>query len=122
MRPSLRWPIRHGEPSLRAWHLGSIRNGTRPAVCDEPASDLEHLRVLEKAGLIARPRSAAPTAQIEAEPLKEAGGWLERYRAIWEGNFRRLDALLEELQPRRQMQTAKKENAGERKRASQETR
>jgi hypothetical protein len=35
--------------------------------------------------------------RIEAQPLAEATGWLERYRQLWEGNFARLDALLGEL-------------------------
>ena len=60
----------------------------------------KHLRVLERAGLISRGRDAQRRPRrIEAQPLAEATGWLERYRDIWEGNFKRLDALLEELQP-----------------------
>ena len=35
--------------------------------------------------------------RLEAKPLAEATDWLERYREFWEGNFQRLDALLEEL-------------------------
>ena len=35
--------------------------------------------------------------RIEAKPLAEADEWLERYRQIWEGNFQRLDALLDEM-------------------------
>ncbi len=37
------------------------------------------------------------TRRLEAKPLAEATKWLERYRRFWEGNFQRLDALLEEL-------------------------
>ena len=36
--------------------------------------------------------------RLEGQPLAEANGWLERYRAIWEASFERLDGLLEELQ------------------------
>ncbi len=57
-----------------------------------------HLKVLERAGLIStrvdaqsRPRS------IEGAPLAAMNGWLEQYRAIWDGNFARLDVLLDEL-------------------------
>jgi len=58
--------------------------------------------VLERAGLISRGRDAQRRPRrIEPKPLGEADAWLERYREIWEGNFERLDALLEELQPRR---------------------
>ena len=59
----------------------------------------KHLKVLESAGLISRGRDAQRRpCRLEAKPLAEANEWLERYRAIWEGNFLRLDALLDELQ------------------------
>ena len=59
----------------------------------------KHLKVLEGAGLISRGRDAQRRpCRLEAKPLAEANEWLERYRAIWEGNFLRLDALLDELQ------------------------
>jgi DNA-binding transcriptional ArsR family regulator len=59
----------------------------------------KHLKVLERAGLISRGRDAQRRpCRIEGPRLAEANGWLERYRKIWEGNFERLDELLEELQ------------------------
>jgi len=62
----------------------------------------KHLRVLERAGLISRSRDAQRRpCRIEAEPLAEATAWLERYRKIWEANFERLDALLEELKKKK---------------------
>jgi DNA-binding transcriptional ArsR family regulator len=80
----------------------SVAELARPFAMSQPAIS-KHLKVLERAGLISRGRAAQRRPRhIEAEPLKEAVGWLERYRAIWEGNFQRLDALLEELQPQRQ--------------------
>jgi DNA-binding transcriptional ArsR family regulator len=58
----------------------------------------KHLKVLERAGLISRGRDAQRRpCRIEAKPLAEANAWLEGYRRIWEGNFQRLDALLDEL-------------------------
>ena len=61
----------------------------------------KHLKVLERAGLITRGRDAQRRPRrIEASPLAEASQWLERYREIWERNFERLDALLDELQGR----------------------
>ena len=58
----------------------------------------KHLKVLERAGLISRGRDAQRRPRrIEAKPLAEANGWLEDYRRIWEENFQRLDALLDEL-------------------------
>ena len=57
-----------------------------------------HLKVLEHAGLISRGRDAQRRpCRLEAKRLAEATKWLERYRRFWEGNFNRLDALLNEL-------------------------
>ena len=59
----------------------------------------KHLRVLERAGLIARGREAQwRPCRIEAAPLKEVADWTERYRAFWEERFDRLDLYLQELQ------------------------
>src|SRR6266545_2416614 len=58
----------------------------------------KHLRVLERAGLIARGREAQwRPCRLEAGPLKEVADWAERYRDIWEGRFDRLDNYLQEL-------------------------
>jgi DNA-binding transcriptional ArsR family regulator len=55
----------------------------------------KHLKVLERAGLIARGRSAQlRPSRLQAEPLKEAVTWLETYRRFWEGSFDRLDRRL----------------------------
>lgn len=63
----------------------------------------KHLKVLEKAGLISRGRDAQRRpCRIEAAPLAEADRWLEGYRKIWEANFDRLDALLDELKSENQ--------------------
>ena len=58
----------------------------------------KHLKVLERAGLISRGREAQRRPRrLEPRPLAEATDWIERYRRIWEGNFKRLDAVLQEL-------------------------
>ena len=58
----------------------------------------KHLRVLERAGLIARRRDAQwRPCRIEAGPLKEVADWAEHYRHIWEERFDRLDKYLQEL-------------------------
>jgi DNA-binding transcriptional ArsR family regulator len=59
----------------------------------------KHVRVLERARLVRR-RVVGRThlCRIEGKPLAEATQWLEDYRAIWDANYQRLDALLEELQ------------------------
>jgi DNA-binding transcriptional ArsR family regulator len=58
----------------------------------------KHVRVLERAQLVRR-RVVGRThlCRIEGKPLAEANQWLEEYRRIWEGNFQRLDAVLEEM-------------------------
>ena len=59
----------------------------------------QHLKVLERAGLISRSRRAtARLSHLEAEPLREATAWLARYRAYWDDSYDRLDALLATLQ------------------------
>jgi len=58
----------------------------------------KHLQVLERAGLIARGREAQwRPCRLEAGPLKEVAEWAERYRAIWEQRFDRLDTYLRQL-------------------------
>ena len=58
----------------------------------------KHLRVLERAGLIAQRREAQfRRCRIEAEPLREIVDWAEHYRHLWEGRLDRLDAYLQEL-------------------------
>ncbi len=59
----------------------------------------KHLRVLERAGLIARGREAQwRPCRIEAAPLKDVAEWTESFRAIWEQRLDRLEAYLQELQ------------------------
>jgi len=58
----------------------------------------KHLRVLERAGLIARGREAQwRPCRLEAAPLKDVSEWAERYRHIWEARLDRLDNYLKEL-------------------------
>ena len=54
-----------------------------------------HLKVLERAGLISRRKEAQwRPCRLEAEPLREVVEWAADYRAHWDANFARLDALL----------------------------
>jgi DNA-binding transcriptional ArsR family regulator len=56
----------------------------------------KHLKVLERAGLITRGRSAQlRPSRLEGAPLKDAVDWLEDYRWFWEGSFDRLDERLQ---------------------------
>jgi DNA-binding transcriptional ArsR family regulator len=59
----------------------------------------KHLKVLERAGLIARGRDAQwRPCRLEAAPLKDVADWTERYRQFWQESFDRLDDYLQELQ------------------------
>src|SRR5437868_8701561 len=56
----------------------------------------KHLRVLEKAGLLRRRRyGRVHQMQLQAEPLKRAADWVEKYRKFWEGSLDRLAEYLE---------------------------
>ena len=58
----------------------------------------KHLRVLERAGLIARGREAQwRPCHLNATPLKEVAEWTERYRRFWERKFDNLEVYLQEL-------------------------
>jgi DNA-binding transcriptional ArsR family regulator len=62
----------------------------------------KHLKVLERAGLIARARDRQwRPARLEAGPLRDVAEWAERYRQFWEESYDRLDEYLEELQGQR---------------------
>jgi DNA-binding transcriptional ArsR family regulator len=55
----------------------------------------QHLKVLERAGLITRSKSAQlRPSQLQGARLKGAADWLERYRPFWDESFDRLDARL----------------------------
>jgi len=75
----------------------SVNELAEPFAMSQPAIS-KHLKVLERAGLISRGREAQRRPRrLEAKRLEEADKWLERYRELWEGNYRRLDALLDTL-------------------------
>jgi DNA-binding transcriptional ArsR family regulator len=58
----------------------------------------KHLKVLERAGLIARSREAQwRPCQLEAGPLRDAAGWIEHYRRFWTESFDRLGDYLQTL-------------------------
>ncbi|HEX6208635.1 MAG TPA: metalloregulator ArsR/SmtB family transcription factor [Actinomycetota bacterium] len=85
--------LSEGEASVT--QLAAPFDMTLPAVS-------KHLKVLERAGLIARSRERQwRPARLAAEPLREAAAWLDRYRRFWEESYDRLDEYLDELQGRR---------------------
>jgi DNA-binding transcriptional ArsR family regulator len=59
----------------------------------------KHLKVLERAGLIARSREAQwRPCRLEARKLRDVAEWVDHYRRFWEESFDRLDDYLKELQ------------------------
>ncbi|MEX2236556.1 MAG: metalloregulator ArsR/SmtB family transcription factor [Dehalococcoidia bacterium] len=97
--------------------FGALADPTRRAILDRLASGeasvtelaepfeislpavSKHLKVLERAGLIARARDAQwRPSRLQAEPLHEVADWLQHYRRFWEESFDRLDEYLQELQ------------------------
>ena len=75
----------------------SVMDIATPFAMSQPAIS-KHLKVLERAGLIARGRDAQRRpCRLRAKPMAEATAWLERYRRYWEANFSRMDDLLDDL-------------------------
>ena len=75
----------------------SVAELAEPFDMSQPAIS-KHLKMLERAGLISSARDATRRPRkIEAAPLADANGWLEKFRKLWEGRYQRLDTLLEEL-------------------------
>lgn len=91
------------DPTRRAI-LGRLASGeasvtelSEPFAMSMPAIS-KHLKVLERAGLIARGREAQwRPCRIEAAPLRDVAGWVDAYRKFWEQSLDRLDAYVMEL-------------------------
>jgi len=102
-------PTRRAIVARLATGEASVSELAEPFDMSQPAIS-KHLKVLERAGLISvdidaqrRPR------RLEPERLEEAVDWIERYREIFEQNYQRLDALLEELQAKPPKRKRKKD-------------
>jgi DNA-binding transcriptional ArsR family regulator len=92
----------------------SVTKLAEPFAMSMPAIS-KHLKVLERAGLIARGREAQwRPCRLEAGPLKDVSNWVETYRQFWEESFDRLDVYLAELKANENKET--KKNARKRKR------
>jgi len=69
----------------------------------------KHLKVLERAGLIARGRDAQwRPCRLNAAPMKQVSDWVEHYRAFWEAGLDRLDAYLGELRAKEKKHVRRK--------------
>ena len=107
-------PTRRAILSRLASGEATVNDLARPFDMSQPAIS-KHLKVLERAGLVAIGRDAqARPRRLVAKPLAEATEWLENYRKFWEQSFASLDALLEEmksLEPKTRKRTNRKRNA-----------
>jgi DNA-binding transcriptional ArsR family regulator len=75
----------------------SVNELAAPFDMSQPAIS-KHLKVLERAGLVSIGQDAQRRPRrLETKPLADATEWLEKHRAIWTNNFKRLDALIEQL-------------------------
>ena len=86
----------------------SVGELARPFEMSLPAVS-KHLKVLERAGLIARGREAQwRPCRIQPDALREVDGWLDEYRRLWVERFDRLDAYLQKLQAKEKKRVRKK--------------
>ncbi|MBI3798467.1 MAG: winged helix-turn-helix transcriptional regulator [Deltaproteobacteria bacterium] len=101
-------PTRRAILARLATGEASVMELAEPFAMSLPAIS-KHLKVLERAGLIARGREAQwRPCRLEAGPLKDAADWIEDYRKFWEQSFERLDDYLRELQKKEKKYGRKK--------------
>jgi DNA-binding transcriptional ArsR family regulator len=91
----------------------SVTELAKPFAMSMPAVS-KHLKVLERAGLIARGRAAQwRPCRIEPKALKEIDDWMEHYRRFFYESFDRLDVYLKQLQAKDGVQDSSMRKAGE---------
>lgn len=91
-------PTRRAILARLALGEATVTELAEPFAISQPAIS-KHLKILERARLISVGQDAQRRPRrLEGAPLAEASAWLEQYRRIWEANFKRLDALLDEMQ------------------------
>jgi len=85
---------------------------TRPFGLSQPSIS-KHLKVLERAGLVASTRDAQRRPRsLVATPLRDVDLWLEQYRRFWEARFAGLDVYLREVQAKRKRKPPKRPKRG----------
>jgi DNA-binding transcriptional ArsR family regulator len=100
-------PTRRAILSRLASGEASVTELAEPFEMSMPAIS-KHLKVLERAGLIGRGREAQwRPCRLEAGPLKDVAGWVERYRRFWEQSFDRLEDYLRELKQKKKKNARK---------------
>jgi DNA-binding transcriptional ArsR family regulator len=90
-------PTRRAILARLAGGAATVKEISAPFAMSGPAVS-KHLRVLERAGLVARGREAQwRPRRLAAGPLKEVAEWAEEYRRFWDASYARLDDYLEHL-------------------------
>lgn len=90
-------PTRRAILSRLAEGPATVKELSAPFEMSGPAVS-KHLRVLERAGLVARGREAQwRPRQLRAAPLQEVAEWAEEFRRFWDASYTRLDAYLQHL-------------------------
>src|SRR2546426_7417915 len=94
---ALAHPTRRAILARLASGEASVTELAAPFAMSQPAIS-KHLKVLERAGLVARGRDAQRRpCRLRAAPLRDVNAWIERYREHWEESFAALDGVLEDL-------------------------
>jgi DNA-binding transcriptional ArsR family regulator len=90
-------PTRRAILARLASGAATVKELSAPFDMSGPAIS-KHLRVLERAGLVARGREAQwRPRQLQAAPLKEVAEWAENYRRFWDASYARLDTYLRHM-------------------------
>ena len=93
-------PTRRAILARLARGAATVKELSAPFAMSGPAVS-KHLRVLERAGLIAQGRQKQwRPRRLETAPLKEVAEWAEGYRRLWDENYERLDEYLKQLKER----------------------
>jgi DNA-binding transcriptional ArsR family regulator len=108
-------PTRRATLARLALGETSVMELAKPFAMSLPAVS-KHLKVLERAGLIARGRAAQfRPCRIEPKALKDVDGWLHDYRRFFDESFDRLDAYLKTLQAKSAAKASKGKRHGRKK-------
>lgn len=101
-------PTRRAILARLAAGQASVMEVAEPFQMSLPAIS-KHLKVLERAGLVARSRDAQwRPCKLEARPLKDVADWVNHYRQFWSESFDRLDEFLERIQKREKRHAGRK--------------
>ncbi len=90
-------PTRRAILTRLASGAATVKELSQPFAMSGPAVS-KHLRVLERAGLVARGREAQWRPRtLDAKPLKEVAEWAGEFRQFWDASYARLDKYLHHL-------------------------